>query len=243
MSVPWASDAYSSGRLLATRHLVNEVPILVSAVYGFPSGPTWPQSRSLTERLLSELTKHIVLGCSGMRIIMGDMNREPEQLSELSLWHRLGWREAQSLAEELWQQPIQPTCRHTTRVDQLWTSPEVVMRCKSVGLADVFADHSSLFVDLDWPAQPRRISTWPQPSKIDWDNIDVARWHSQLERSPFPRFHGGSTTEYLSKWAQHWEGALAGCHKNNVNGNLPPQCLGRAQRTQPIQQEEMPPMS
>lgn len=38
----------SSGRLLVTRHLVHYMPILVAACYGFPAGPTWPNSKQLT---------------------------------------------------------------------------------------------------------------------------------------------------------------------------------------------------
>ena len=46
----------SSGRLVVTRHLVHQLPVMVASCYGFPQGPTWPDSRNLIKQLLASLT-------------------------------------------------------------------------------------------------------------------------------------------------------------------------------------------
>ena len=243
LALPWPPDMYSTGRLLATRHIVNDVPIQVATIYGYASGPTWSQSRALTDQMLAFYTKQFVIGGSGPRLIVGDFNKEPHQLQELSIWQNLGWVEAQEYAANSWGQQIHNTCKHASRIDHIWMSPEAAMMCSAVGIQEVFADHATLHVDLNVTSSNKWISMWPRPSKIAWEDIDYDLWQQKLESSTTPSFDGGSATQFFADWTKHWEDALHGCHRRAPNGSIPNQWKGRAQRTKAVTVPVSPPVS
>ena len=120
-------------RMVVTRHLINDWPILVAACYGFPSGPTWPDSRKLTGRLLAALSQDLVIGGAGPRIIASDFNCDIKKQDEFKLWESYGWIEVQHHAQQCWHRPIVPTCKGATVVDMLWMSPEAARLCRQVG--------------------------------------------------------------------------------------------------------------
>ena len=241
LSLDWPSGTFSTGRLLVTKHMVQELPLTVATIYGYPGGPTWPQSRAMTDQLLSIYTQQIVIGGSGPRIIVGDMNKMPHQLDELSLWQHLGWVEAQDWAFATFQQPIQMTCKQATRIDQIWLSPEAAALLRQVGIQEVFADHATLYVDLNVPLKISCIDAWPRPSKIDWSEVDLSKWHQQLDASLPAPYIAGSSTDFLASWTSHWEAALEGCCTSQPQGKMPPQWKGRAQRIKPVKMQLAPP--
>ena len=59
------------GRALVTQHSLGHVSLLNAVVYGFPAGSSWPQSKALTQELLEIITRELVLGAKGPRIIGG----------------------------------------------------------------------------------------------------------------------------------------------------------------------------
>ena len=126
LEVTWPDDHFATGRVLLTRHWVTGLPITVGTYYGYPQGPTWPKAKSLNDKLLATFTQEVVLGMSGVRVIQGDFNFDPEELPQQRIWRCHGWCNAQTIATELLQHEATPTCKHATERDQIWLSPEAV---------------------------------------------------------------------------------------------------------------------
>ena len=243
ITLSWKNGERSSGRLMVTRHLVNNMPFLVAACYGFPAGPTWPDSKRLTNQLVATLSQDLVVGGTGPRIIAGDFNCTSQQLDEFKLWESYGWCEVQQHAHHCWQQPMVPTCKGSTIVDMMWMSPEAARMCTYVGHTQLFTDHVTLFADFAVPQKITNILTWPRPTSIQWDKINQETWHYNLGRSPAPEEVASSSTQFFSEWAHHWETALDGCVQDQPNGHLPHTFRGRARRTQPLKASLTSPVS
>ena len=58
-------------------------------------------SRALNEQLLQSLSKEVVIGGVGCRIIQGDFNQSCDSLDAFQLWRHYGWVEAQCLASNV----------------------------------------------------------------------------------------------------------------------------------------------
>ena len=243
IALAWQHGERSSGRLLVTRHMVHNLSFLVVACYGFPAGPTWPNSRQLTQQLLSSLTRDVVIGGAGPRIIAGDYNCSATQLEEFQIWERYGWVEVQHHAQRCWQRTPVPTCKQATTVDMIWMSPEAARLCTNVGDVDMFAEHTTIFADFHIPNKISNIWTWPKPSPLDWDKIDVTKWHAQVAQQPPLVAEGLTSTQHFSVWAHRWESALDGCIKEQPEGKLPDRCKGRAQRVKPELVPPVPPVA
>ena len=139
----WPEGAFSSGRIMMSRHIIGSSAIQVGTIYGYPSSPTWPKHRELTQALLQPLTRDLVVGSSGPRLIQGDLNCSRDTPGEFEIWRRFGWVEAQELAQLRWQQQPEATCKFSTQVDHIWLSPEAAGLCQRVGLAPLFPDHQT----------------------------------------------------------------------------------------------------
>eukprot|EP00435_Cladocopium_sp_Y103_P041240 s12_g11.t1 len=243
IALSWQHGERSSGRLMVTRHLVGCLPIMVGAVYGFPAGPTWPESRELTSQLLTTLTQDMVVSGAGPRIIAGDYNCSLHQLDMFQIWQSYGWTEVQLHAHSCWQRPVVPTCKGSTTIDMIWMSPEAARLCRAVGYHELFPDHITLYADFDVPTKLNPIWTWPRPTSIPWDQIDHDKWHENLATQPMPDMVNTASTPFFAAWAQHWEQALDGCVQNQQHGHLAETFRGRAQRTKPLKASPVPPIS
>ena len=238
LSVPWPDGERDAGRVMLSRHFVGPTPFTVASIYGFPAGPTWPRNRSLTEQLLTTVTKEVVLGC---RIIQGDFNQPADGLDAFQIWRHYGWVEAQCLAKDLWGRHIEATCKNASTVDLMWLSPEAAMLCVQVGTMDVFADHLTVYADFQLPLRAMTITRWPLPSIIDWTQVDMDRWQHTCAADHGPRFAGGDPDAFLAQWAHHWESTLHGAIQDQPDGRLPSRCAGRTQRTKPCRSPLLPP--
>jgi hypothetical protein len=166
--------------MLTTRHIIGQTAVTNIVIYGFPKGPTWPNALQLTEELLQIATTEIILGGTGPRLIGGDFNMDAWGIPLFNYWRQLGWISAQELAERLWGQEPQFTCKHATERDLVWLSPEAAALCQMVDVADVFAEHSTITVGLCIPTSNPRMLSWPKPSEIPWTEVD-AQWTSTAD--------------------------------------------------------------
>ncbi|CAJ1386884.1 unnamed protein product [Effrenium voratum] len=178
LTLPWDAGVFETGRVTTARHIFDGVPITTTAVYGFPPGPTYPDARALTDRLLATITREIVVGLQGVRVVAGDFNHDESTLPQIALWKQHGWVEAQQLALALWQQQPQPTCKGATQRDLIFLSPEAAALTQRVRIKDVYMEHSSVIVDLWTKAQQQQIRRWRQPAAIPWGSINIPGWHS-----------------------------------------------------------------
>ena len=71
--------AFETGRVQVVMHSIAQVPVCVANVYGYSPGPTWPRALAMTDDLLVTLTKELVLGKQGLRIIAGDFNHSSSE--------------------------------------------------------------------------------------------------------------------------------------------------------------------
>ena len=51
VALPWRGLEFDSGRVAVAQHVIAHFPVLTTAVYGFPSGPTHPQAAAMTDEL------------------------------------------------------------------------------------------------------------------------------------------------------------------------------------------------
>ena len=233
LKIPWLLGERASGRVMVSHHFVGVTSFMIASIYGFPSSPTWPRHRDLTEELLTTITKEVVIGAQGCRIIQGDFNQPVDGLQAFQLWRHYGWVEAQCLANHRWGRPISATRKNSTTVDHLWLSPEAAMLCVQVGTFDVFADHQTVFADFQLPTSAMKISRWPMPSPIDWTQVDVDAWHAQLRTVSGPVHSELSANAFYATWANHCESSLDGHLRDQPQGRLPSGCKGRAQISAP----------
>eukprot|EP00435_Cladocopium_sp_Y103_P008022 s1291_g2.t1 len=183
INVAWQRGERSSGRLILTRHLINQLPFMVATCYGFPAGPTWPQARQLTSQLLSVLSQEVVISGSRPRVIAGDFNSTIDQQDEFRLWQSYGWQEIQILANQHWQRPITPTCKGATVVDMMWLLPEAIMLCRNVDSCSTFSEHATLYADFEvhlWFRQLRRHQSYKHSALANKQTVNAEAYRLNL---------------------------------------------------------------
>eukprot|EP00435_Cladocopium_sp_Y103_P016336 s1333_g4.t1 len=168
LDIPWPLEHWQSGRVLLTRHWVKCLPLTIGTFYGYAQGPTWPRARQLSDQLLETFTTELVMGMSGVRL----KNQEPSQLVQQQIWMRHGWRNAQSLAAELFGHSILPTCKGVNERDQAWLSPEAIQ----LQVTDDFMDHSTVSLQIHVPLREVHVRKWPRPAELPWSSVDATEW-------------------------------------------------------------------
>lgn len=165
----WTSDEYSTARCHVSAAYVQSTWLTIGTVYGYSSRNNTTEVQTQTDSLLQGLTRRVVEGAQGLRMIAGDWNLERHQLPQADFWESKGWVEAQSLAATLWNYPTQATCKHTTVKDFLYLSPEMVPLVKDV-IVDWsrFQDHAVVCVQLQDIPPPKPLPLWRKPSQIQW---------------------------------------------------------------------------
>ena len=230
LTIEWPPGVFESGRVLLTYHDVGGLPVSGAVVYGYASSATHPQSRAATDDLLTTITKQLVLGRPGPRFVAGDFNHSPEDLSEIQHWLSLGWVEVQSLANARWQQQITPTCKNKTVRDMIFVSPELACWCQAVSVGHCFADHATVFAHFGCPSQSYQQRTWPLPSTIPWEVVDVEAWCQSQVTVPTP---DQDSTQWLRRFAETFETSLDGFAGELPDSRLPKACKGRAKNVEP----------
>ena len=235
LAAPWTEGAFATGRLHIVQHVVNGQPITVCNVYGFASSPLFPDAKERTNRLLQDFTREVVLGRRGIRIICGDINHEFSALSEIDIWSREGWVECQDAAWMRWHQPPVPTCKHATRRDAVFLSPEAAALLESVQVFNCFADHATVVANLRMSSSVQAELRWPMPGQIPWESVDVASWQSGWTVSA-PSV--SDPQAWWSQFAHGFENSLRGHVTQLSGGALPANCFGRSQRVAPVPRQD-----
>ena len=227
----WPDEIYRTGRLMMVRHIIEGLHMTIGTCYGYPRNPTWPAGHLLTNELLKPLTQQLVLGQSGIRLILGDFNQqEAGALDEQKIWMAQGWINAQSYAIDHFGHEWQPTSGSHSEVDQIWMSPEAAALCRKFIMQDVFSGHATIAVQLQMPHSYRMQWTWPLPSEIPWDKIA----DSKTDTQQLPE-HTADATADLMKWAGHFETHTKQLAEAQAV-HLPTNWQGRATRLKPLQQ-------
>ena len=219
------------GRVLATRHCIGSLSLLNVVVYGFPAGPSWPQSKALTQELLAIFTREVVLGAKGPRLIGGDMNVDSTQLPVFDLWRQHGWCSAQDYASQMWNQPKAFTCKGKTERDLVWLSPEAQALCKAVAVRDHFMEHATVSVGLSIPSKTEVLRAWPRPSAIPYAALDPT-WKDAA--TPPTWTCSGDVDSQWAQLAASYEQCFHGFVPSQPGGKLTQNQMGRLQATKPV---------
>ena len=230
-NVAWPPGLFETGRVMISRHFHESLSVMIATVYGYPQGPTWPDALSRTDTLLSTLTREVVLGSKGFRVICGDFNHDTSSLHQCQIWKSHGWIEAQDLAFQCWGTIPQPTCKNATQRDFVWLSPEAASYCVQVQLFEVFQEHSTLIAGFALPCHAVVEHTWPLPAELPWADIDVGAWHQLVGFQPAP--FASDTTRWFSSFSKAVEHSLDGHVASFPGGHLPSNCFGRGARVKP----------
>lgn len=229
-SLPWPSEVWSTGRVQASRHFVEHLPFTIANVYGYAVGPTWPKAHSLTQTLLSTVTEEIVLGCSGPRLVCGDLNCTSTSLDAFEVWRNHGWASLQDFAASRWGWDIVPTCKKVTERDFIWCSPEALDLLCDISTQDVFCDHCVLIGHFRVPEVQPSLRSWAIPAQIPWDSVDLTDFHDcYRDFAPV----GLTATELVTSIGATLENGLAGRVKGQPDQCLTQQQTGRGKRISP----------
>ena len=229
LNVQWPPEHWASSRLLMSRSWIGNVPVTSCTFYGYSSGPTWPKARALSDELLTTVTRELIYGCGGVRMVAGDFNCSPGALGQQRAWMEMGWKSAQQAALEMFGTPVSPTCHQSTEPDQLWLSPEALMLLREVSIEENYVGHSTVVAKFEMPTGVQMVHRWPQPSKIPWEELNGFRDEQlQLELED-----NANPTERYRRWANTFEAAVDNYSKKMTKEGLPPRCMGRAVRLQP----------
>ena len=230
----WPIEHYNTGRIMAARHFIGGTAVLMGTVYGYPRNATWPQGHLLTNELIRTFTQDLVIGSSGIRVITGDFNYQAGALPDQQIWAQYGWKEAQAFGNEVLGLEWNGTTTSTSAVDQIWLSPEAQALCRYVGVRDVFAGHSTIFIQLAVPSHTNTVHYWPRPAKLPWTKL--GKLSEPADTVPtFDSFDNATTA--FETWGKHLEQHIEK-HAKNHHVQLPANWQGRAQRTRPDVREE-----
>ena len=228
--LPWPSGLYESGRVMLAQHYLESTPLQVATVYGYPAGPTWPDAQARTDNMLRCLTQELVLGSRGFRVITGDFNHDFDRLDQCAVWRSHGWVELPCLAERLWGTAPQPTCKHATRHDYIWLSPEAAACCTKATVLDVYQEHSTLIAGFSLSGHAVTETTWPLPAEIPWASISVDAWHQAGSHLPVAT---EDSTKWFATFSHAVERSLRGFVFPFPGNQIPSSCFGRGQRCAP----------
>ena len=181
----WSPEDFQTGRCLAAAAYVQSRWINLGTVYGYGENRQAVQVQQNTGRLLEGLTKRIVDGATGLRMISGDWNLPREQIPQADYWEAKGWMEAQQLAAIKWNRPAQATCKRTTVRDYVYLSPEVIPYVIDVQLDwSYFTDHAVIQVHLSDLAKPPKMPMWRKPAPLPWPKLEQQpEWNKHAQPS------------------------------------------------------------
>ena len=228
--ISWPGQEFQSGRVSVAMSRLGGVHVLNTVVYLPPRGPTYPRARELGELLLEPISKEIVLSKGGLRAVMGDFNAAPGTLSAHKLWRQCGWVEVQ---EELFARfgvEPSPTCKGSSRPDQIWVCPELARLLTATAVVPIFPDHDLLLAKFHVPNDVAFERHWQMPTKLPWHAVDKPALEAKLDTLEAPSTSEDPTTE-LKRWARRVEA----CVRDTVTETFtfPNSCFGRCQVLQP----------
>ena len=226
--IPWPAGIYETARAQIAKVLIEGFPLLVANVYGYSRSHL--QAAAATDALLEPITKELVFGRVGPRVICGDLNADEDVLLQTRIWRQQGWIEIQELTWQRWGRIPAPTCKDVTRRDFLDMSPEVAALCTDSAIRDIYQEHSTVSAKLVIASNAGAVRYWPRPAEIPWNCIALDGLNTSPHVALPPVLN---PTRRYQKHAQLFEQSLNG-HVASPGGQLPASCFGRARFKEPV---------
>eukprot|EP00435_Cladocopium_sp_Y103_P015447 s3975_g3.t2 len=230
--IHWPHAEYLDGRVQLFEGHFGGLRLTGATVYGWPSGPTYPQAAQHTNDMLNTLVKELAISRNGPRFLLGDFNHAEHKLPAIELLRSQGWREIQELgfSQNSWT-PI-PTCKGATTIDMVFVSPELLPYYKKTASWPWFADHTIVGGEFDLPVKSMIQKAWPLPAKIPWDQVQWQAWSQQ--KVDCAHLDALSLDEAFSEFCRQYEATFTG-QMDTPDGLLPTTCTGRGQRLEPAE--------
>ena len=210
-------------------------------LYGWPTSPTWPGARTLTENMLQSVSQEFIIGMQGLRYVAGDFNH-PESLPSIQGWLQAGWVEIQTLHHQRSGYVPQDTYRGMSRPDRLYISPELAAFFTAAHYEAWFADHGALHGVFQIPDNHPSYWAWPLPAQLPWEEADIQTWHASLQPSLNDTQPTQDPTSHYKHLGYLYETSLDHHLSEHSHIRLPPACLGRGQRLQPVRRQPQAPI-
>ena len=230
----WPNGEFNLGRAQVVHSCYGPFSVMGATVYGWPKSPTWPNALRDTNVLFDTVVKEIGLSRGGPRYIVGDFNHDLSTLRGWEVLQRAGWKDAQGLAHELWDQDYCMTYRNSSITDHILLSPELVVLVKEVKSWNWFADHLGLGVCIEVPVIKAKQRVWPLPAEIPWESVNYEAWRQADHVIPYE--DNLWIDHRVEQWARSYENSFDGYMKTAI-GTLPTSCRGRCQRHDPVHRE------
>ena len=174
ISVPGLADYYQQSRLQLSRFWIGDFQISGLNLYGWPTSPTWPGARTLTENMLQSVSQEFIIGMQDLRYVAGDFNH-PESLPSIQGWLQAGWVKIQTLHHQRSGYVPQDTYRGMSRPDRLYISPELAAFFTAAHYEAWFADHGALHGVFQLPDNHPSYWAWPLPAQLPCQLWHVVR--------------------------------------------------------------------
>ena len=221
LPVTWDPDISASSRVLVTSTLLNDMWITLGTIYGESAGTWHPQYLHHNEQLLRAVAKQVCLYSTGLRVVAGDFNLKEHDVAAFQILEAAGFRDVQTVAADRWGQPIQNTCKCSTRVDYMYISPELQALLLGVEIdATTWPDHSVLQARFKGSVHDVPRFVWQQPKELQWP---------QFSFEPIPEVTSGHATRRYAELWHDIESAAAAASPVP----LPKASRGRAQTLAP----------
>ena len=211
LTFPCPPEILASGRVMITMGAVSDHHIVHATVYLPPKGPTYPRAVELSDEILEPLTRELVLGRQGCRVISGDFNHAVDALYNTRIWREHGWEELQVIFQQRFGiLPVQ-TCKAATRPDQIWLSPEMQRHLVDIGFTDWFPDHRVIAGRFAFSTPGFNTLHWDMPARLPWEQVDFEKLnHRCHEDLHLPAL------EDLNQALREWSGSF----EKQVEGSL-----------------------
>ncbi len=235
LPVDWPDAVHASSRLVCATTFIHDVWVSGVTMYGTPVGPTHPNARATSNRLLQHAVSRIAQS-HGPRYVAGDWNHDLEVLDAVDGLLAMGFKEVQDLHFAMTGIHPKPTCKMRTRRDFLFLSPELqrlFVSCQVDHCA--WPDHSAVVASFRGGSSELVQYPWPLPRAIPWSKLAGRSDGSfiDFEASPDPNLC------YQQLW-QDVEKCASRCA--SAKGRpLPSECFGRAHRFAPLESKARPP--
>ena len=232
---------WQTARVHVAGFLQQNVWMQGAVIYGYASAVNHTSPLVLTNQLVEQVVQRIGQDATGPRFIMGDFNASHEELPGLQILRSLGFRELQDVAAERWGFQIQPTCKMSTRPDQIYISMELQHLLRKVEvIQDLFADHAVLVGEFASISSVLPRTVWHLPKRDSWQ--------AELGTEPLPSRHAGSqdsptVDERYGRIFQDFESQLNMMHCHQRACPWPRTFQGRAQPSQlQVRRSQVPPV-
>ena len=157
------------------------------------------ESPSIMDGLLNPLLDHVLVSC----FVVGGFNCPLEELSFWPTLKALGWKDANSLAYDLFATPIRPTWKGKTRIDFVLIPPQFVgLFTYFHHTDDAVSDHSFIAAEFKLPDSAHKLLNWRPCKDIQSLGQDLCKVMVEQPRSLFA---DGKMDEAMQEFTHKFE--------------------------------------